>query len=72
MGIPAVVVTALPTIAVLSGANRIVRGIAITNPTGDPSRDPTAETELRARIMDVALALLHEPVSGPTVVGTDA
>ena len=30
-------VTALPTIAQMVGTNRIIRGVAITHPTGDPS-----------------------------------
>jgi hypothetical protein len=34
MGIPTVFITALPTIAQMVGANRIVRGVAITHPTG--------------------------------------
>ena len=33
LGLPNVVVTALPSIARLVGANRVVRGIAMTNPT---------------------------------------
>ena len=37
MGIPTVFVTALPTIAVMVGANRVLRGVSITHPTGDPS-----------------------------------
>ena len=64
---PVVVVTALPTIAILVGANRIVRGVAITNPTGDPSLDPASEARLRRRIVERALELLESPVAGPTI-----
>ncbi len=43
-------VTALPTIAQMVGANRILRGVAITHPTGDPGLDPDDERALRVAI----------------------
>ena len=54
MGIPTVFITALPTIAQMVGANRIVRGVAITHPTGDPSLAAGDELALRVRILDRA------------------
>lgn len=66
-GIPTVFVTALPTIARMVGANRIVRGIAITNPTGDPSLTPRDEGALRLALVRRALELLTTEVEPRTV-----
>jgi glycine/betaine/sarcosine/D-proline reductase family selenoprotein B len=66
-GIPTVFVTALPTIAQMVGANRIVRGVAITNPTGDPSLARDDEHELRVGIVRRALDMLATEVEPHTV-----
>jgi betaine reductase len=66
-GIPTVFVTALPTIAQMVGANRILRGVAITNPTGDPSLAPGEERELRLGIVRRALEMLATEVEPRTV-----
>ncbi|HYY33762.1 MAG TPA: hypothetical protein VE693_09330 [Gaiellaceae bacterium] len=59
-GIPAVYVTSLPTVATMIGANRIVRGPAITHPFGlDPGE--------RRRIVERALELLESDVEPNTV-----
>jgi glycine/betaine/sarcosine/D-proline reductase family selenoprotein B len=63
-GIPAVYVTSLPTVATMIGANRIVRGPAITHPFGlDPGE--------RRRIVERALALLETDVEPNTVWEVD-
>jgi glycine reductase len=62
-----VFVTALPTIARMVGANRIVRGIAITNPTGDPSLTAQDEEALRLALVRRALELLATEVEPRTV-----
>lgn len=54
-GIPTVFVTALPTVAEMVGANRVVRGPAITHPAG------LDEQERRA-IVEQALALLETEI----------
>jgi glycine reductase complex component B subunit gamma len=65
MGIPAVYVTSLPTVATMIGANRIVRGPAITHPFGlDPGE--------RRRIVERALELLESDVEPNTVWEVDA
>jgi glycine/betaine/sarcosine/D-proline reductase family selenoprotein B len=59
-GIPAVYVTSLPTVATMIGANRIVRGPAITHPFGlDPGE--------RRRLVERALELLETDVEPNTV-----
>ena len=60
-------VTALPTIARMVGANRIVRGVSITHPTGDPSRAPTDERAMRVAIVRRALDMLATEVEPRTV-----
>ena len=59
-GIPAVYVTSLPTVATMIGANRIVRGPAITHPFG-------LDEEERRRIVERALEMLETDVEPSTV-----
>jgi glycine/betaine/sarcosine/D-proline reductase family selenoprotein B len=67
MGIPTVFVTALPTIAQMVGANRVLRGVSITHPTGDPGLAAGDELELRTRIVRRALEMLATEVEPRTV-----
>lgn len=60
VGIPAVYVTSLPTIATMIGANRIVRGPAITHPFG-------LNEDERRRIVERALEMLETEVEPATV-----
>jgi glycine reductase len=62
-----VFVTALPTIAQMVGANRILRGVAITHPTGDPSLPPDEEREMRVSLVRRALEMLGTEVEPRTV-----
>ena len=64
VGIPAVYVTSLPTVATMIGANRIVRGPAITHPFGLDAGD-------RRRIMERALELLETDIEPNTVWEVD-
>jgi glycine/betaine/sarcosine/D-proline reductase family selenoprotein B len=59
-GIPTVYVTSLPTVATMIGANRIVRGPAITHPFG------LDETE-RRRIVERAFEMLEAEVEANTI-----
>ncbi len=60
-------VTALPTIAQMVGANRILRGVAITHPVGDPSLGAPDEHALRVAIVRRALEMLATEVQARTV-----
>jgi glycine reductase len=62
-----VLVTALPTIAQMVGANRILRGVAITHPTGDPSLAPADEHSMRVALVRRALEMLSAEVEPRTV-----
>jgi glycine reductase complex component B subunit gamma len=59
-GIPTVFVTSLPTIATMIGANRILRGPAITHPLGLDEGE-------RRRIVERALEMLETEVEPMTV-----
>jgi glycine/betaine/sarcosine/D-proline reductase family selenoprotein B len=59
-GIPAVYVTSLPTVATMIGANRIVRGPAITHPFG-------LDEDERRRIVERALVMLETDLEPNTV-----
>ena len=60
-------VTALPTIAQMVGANRILRGVSIAHPTGDPGLAVGEELALRERIVGRALEMLATEVGPGTV-----
>ena len=60
-------ITALPTIAQMVGANRILKGVSITHPTGDPSLAVGDEHALRRRITERALEMLSTDVAAGTV-----
>ena len=62
-----VFVTALPTIAQMVGANRILRGVSIAHPTGDPGLAVGDEFALRERIVGRALEMLATDVDRGTV-----
>jgi len=57
-GIPCVLITALTAPAKTIGANRIVQGIAITNPVGNPELPYEGEKELRRKLVLDALEKL--------------
>jgi betaine reductase len=62
-----VLVTALPTIGLMIGANRVVRGVAITNPAGDPTLNPTEEMDLKRTIVSRALEMMEADVPPRTL-----
>ena len=59
-GIPTVYVTSLPTVATMIGANRIIRGPAITHPFG-------LDADERRRIVERGFELLETEVEPNTV-----
>jgi glycine/betaine/sarcosine/D-proline reductase family selenoprotein B len=67
MGIPTVFITALPSIAQMVGANRVLRGVSITHPAGDPSLAAGDELALRERMLERAVQMLATDVEPRTV-----
>ncbi len=60
-------ITALPTIATMVGTNRTLRGVAVTNPVGDPGLSAADERALRRRIVERAVSMLETDVQPRTV-----
>ncbi len=67
MGLPAVLITAVPPIALTVGANRIIRGIAIPHPVGAPQEEPEEEFRIRKGLVEKALKALCTSISEQTV-----
>ena len=65
-GIPTAFITTLNSVAEAVGANRIVKGKAIPNVTGDPSLTPGKEREFRKALVLKALESLETEVDSPT------
>ena len=51
-------ITALGPVAADLGANRVVRGVKIPHPCGDPSLEPTGDHALRVGLVRAALRAL--------------
>lgn len=66
-GLPVVHITSLTHIALALGACRMVRGMGIPHPLGEPSLPHEAEKGGRRRLLRSALRALQEKVKGPTV-----
>lgn len=58
---------ALPAIAVAANANRVVRGVQVQHPCGDPKLPPEADWDLTLRIVRTALDAIQTEVTGPTL-----
>jgi betaine reductase len=66
-GLPTAMISALPPVAMELGANRVVRGIKIPHPCGDPTADPAVDRGLRLQIVGGALRALSQVVARPTI-----
>jgi glycine reductase len=66
-GIPAVLICSLVSIGRSVGANRIVPGLGIPHPLGDPNSSPEEEGQKRKALVEKALKALTAPVSGQQV-----
>jgi betaine reductase len=53
------------------GASRIVKGVSIPHPCGDPSLPAELDRQLRRQIVAKALKALETPVEVPTVFTPD-
>ena len=52
-------------------ANRIVAGVRIPHPVGNPTVAPDKEIDVRTAIAERALEVLTKSVEGPTVFAVD-
>jgi glycine reductase len=67
-GIPAVLITSLIPTAKMMRANRIVQGVGITHPMGNPKVSQVEEKSLRRKIVSAALQLLTEKIENGKIV----
>ncbi len=66
-GLPTALITALTPTALIMGARRIIPGVGITHPLGNPELSSRREKELRRKIVMKALESLETEVKEPTV-----
>ncbi len=67
VGIPVAHICALTSIALVVGSNRVITGIKIIYPVGNPGLKLDAEKSLRKRIVEKSLIALQTKVEGPTL-----
>ena len=67
LGLPVAMISALPPVALELGANRVVRGVKIPHPCGEPTADPEQDRAVRLEIVQRALRALSTPVERPTI-----
>lgn len=70
-GIPTVLVTCLTNVAEMVGANRILSGVAIPHPVGNPGLDLPDERQMRRRLLLRALEALATPVDSPRLFAVE-
>ena len=66
-GLPVALISAMFPVAQQVRANRIVKGVSIPHPCGDPSLSKELDERLRREIIQTALRALESEVTGPTV-----
>jgi len=66
-GLPVALISAMFPVAQQVRANRIVKGVSIPHPCGDPNLSKELDARLRREIIQTALRALESEVAGPTV-----
>jgi glycine reductase len=66
-GLPVAMISALPPVALELGANRVVRGVKIPHPVGEPNADAEHDAAVRLEIVSRALEALGTRVEKPTI-----
>lgn len=66
-GLPVALISAMYPVAQQVRANRIVKGVSIPHPCGDPSMSKDLDARLRREIIQTALRALEAEVKSPTV-----
>ena len=67
VGIPTVVLTAIPLIPLAVGANRVVKGMRVEHVCGNPLLSKEDDQKLQRSIVQTALDALQTPVDRPTL-----
>lgn len=66
-GLPVALVTAMYPVAEQVRARRIIKGVSIPHPCGDPALPAELDAKLRKEIVETALKALETDVKEPTV-----
>ena len=66
-GLPVALISAMFPVAQQVRANRIVKGVSIPHPCGDPNLSKELDARVRREIIQTALKALESEVKGPTV-----
>jgi len=66
-GLPVAMISALPPVAIELGANRVIRGVKIPHPCGDPGADAERGRAIRREIVERALLALATTIEQPTI-----
>lgn len=66
-GIPVVAITAISLLSKQTGASRVVAGVKVPNPCGDPDLPEESDRALRRELIKCALGALQTDVSEPTI-----
>ncbi len=66
-GIPVVQIATIVPIMLTVGANRIVPGVAIPHPVGDPSRGPDGDKAVRRELLERAFRAIQTPIEEQTI-----
>ncbi len=66
-GLPVAIISAMYPVVEQVRANRIVKGVSIPHPCGDPSLPQHLDARLRREIVETALKALEADVKGPTL-----
>jgi len=66
-GVPAVLITAMTSMAMLSRAIRTIAGIKIAHPCGNPQLSFEEDKKVRFRIVEYAINALQASVDSPTI-----
>lgn len=69
--IPVAMITAMAPLAHLVGAHRIVAGVSIPHPCGNPALSSEEDHALRREIVGTALKTLQTEVKEPTIFQPD-
>ena len=70
-GIPVVHMATVVPISLTIGANRIIPGVGIPYPLGDPTQGEADSKKIREKMVRRALRTLQTPVTEQTVFETD-
>jgi glycine reductase len=71
-GLPTAMITALGPVALDLGANRVVRGVKIPHPCGDPTLEPAKDRALRLALVRTSLRALGTKLDAATIISAES